>query len=245
MALTRDEVVATAVRLLDEVGLAGLTLRRLAKELGISAPTLYWHVRDKRELLDLMAERMIAEHRAGLPPLPAGLGWWEKVAELCRRQYFAMIAHRDGAQVVAGNRPTEGTLPLVDRWLGMWIEAGFPPEESLALILSVGNYIIGSALEYQAEADRARIRQDITALSQLDEARYPNLRRAIESRGHRPRDPHALFDYGLSLIIAGIRARHPDLSGKDADIAGPAAGGASGRGAARRSNVEHREARND
>jgi TetR/AcrR family tetracycline transcriptional repressor len=215
MALTREDVVTAAVRLLDEVGLAGLTLRRLAKELGISAPTLYWHVKDKRELLDLMAEHMIAEHRAGQPPLPDNLTWWEKATEMCRRQYFALIAHRDGAQVVAGNRPTEGTLPLVDRWLGMWIDAGFPPEEALALILSVGNYIVGSALEYQAEADRAKVRKDIAAISQLDKERYPNLKKAIACRGTKRRDPHALFEYGLNLLIAGIRARYPDLSDKD------------------------------
>jgi len=214
MALTRDEVVATAVKLLDEVGLAGLTLRRLAKALGISAPTLYWHVKDKRELLDLMADHMITEHRARQPPLSQGLDWWARVAELCRRQYYAMIAHRDGAQVVAGNRPTELTLPFVDRWLGLWIDAGFPPEEALALILSIGNYIIGSALETQAEADRAKVREDITAISQLRKARYPNLTRAIESRGSKPRDPHALFEYGLAVMIAGIRARHPNLSNK-------------------------------
>ena len=57
MAVTRDDVIHTAIQLLEEVGLDGLTLRRLATELGISAPTLYWHFRDKRELLDAMAAK--------------------------------------------------------------------------------------------------------------------------------------------------------------------------------------------
>ena len=215
MALTRDEVVATAIKLLDEVGLAGLTLRRLAKELGISAPTLYWHVKDKRELLDLMAERMIADHRARQSPLPPGSDWWDKVTEICRRQYYALIAHRDGAQVVAGNRPTEPMLPMIDRWLGLWLDAGFPPEEALALILAIGNYIIGSALEYQAEIDRAKVRGDIVTISQAGKARHANLMKAIRCRGSKPREPHALFEYGLVIFIAGIRARYPDLEGKD------------------------------
>ncbi|MCG6859337.1 MAG: TetR/AcrR family transcriptional regulator C-terminal domain-containing protein [Salaquimonas sp.] len=220
MALTRDEVVAAAIRLLDEEGLSGLTLRRLAKELGISAPTLYWHVKDKRELLDLMAERIIAEHRVKQPPLPDDMTWWQKVTELCRRQYFAMIAHRDGAQVVAGNRPTERMLPMIDRWIGIWIQAGIPPEEALALILAVGNYIIGSALEYQAEADRTKVRGDIVAISQAGKEQHPNLMNAINCRGSKPRDPHAIFEYGLTLLIAGIRARFPDLAnGEGKDVA--------------------------
>jgi TetR/AcrR family transcriptional regulator, tetracycline repressor protein len=55
MAVTRDQIVAAALAQLDEAGLDGLTLRRLAERLGIRAPTLYWHVRDKRELMDLVA----------------------------------------------------------------------------------------------------------------------------------------------------------------------------------------------
>ena len=55
VALTQEQVVKRAVDLMAEAGLEALTLRRLATELGVSAPTLYWHVRNKRELLDLMA----------------------------------------------------------------------------------------------------------------------------------------------------------------------------------------------
>jgi len=49
-------VVLVALKLLDEVGLDGLTLRRLAAELGVQAPALYWHFANKRELLDHMAQ---------------------------------------------------------------------------------------------------------------------------------------------------------------------------------------------
>jgi TetR/AcrR family tetracycline transcriptional repressor len=76
MTLTRDAVVDAAVELLGEVGLEGLSLRRLARELGVSAPTLYWHVADKRTLLDHVAQQVhrgvdhgVAgqRHRSSLP----------------------------------------------------------------------------------------------------------------------------------------------------------------------------------
>ena len=60
-----DDRVAVALDLLDEAGLDGLTLRQLAGRLGIRAPTLYWHVRDKRELLDLLAGAVMDEALAG------------------------------------------------------------------------------------------------------------------------------------------------------------------------------------
>ena len=122
------------------MGLDGLTLRRLATELGISAPTLYWHVKDKRELLDLMSEEMVRTAREKMPPFPHDLAWDEKIAEGMRRQYGAIIAYRDGARVVAGNRPTEASLPQIEQFLKLWVEAGFPPNEALAYILSLRRF---------------------------------------------------------------------------------------------------------
>ncbi len=59
--ITRDAVVAEAVRLLDEQGVDGLTMRKLGKALHVSAPTLYWHVRDREELLDLAYDSIFGE----------------------------------------------------------------------------------------------------------------------------------------------------------------------------------------
>lgn len=212
MALTRDDVITKAVEVLDRDGLDGLTLRRLAKELGISAPTLYWHVRDKRELLDLVAERITTGYRESLPPLPPGLEWWEIVAEGLRRQYHALISHRDAARVVAGNRPTTDSLPTVERWLGVWIAAGFSPEEAFGMVLAGGNYVLGSALEYQAEVERAEMPKKGIGALRAEVDKFPNLKRAIEARRAGRLDRHSVFEIGLSLFIAGVRARHAELA---------------------------------
>src|SRR5687767_6624523 len=59
--LDRDRITRAAVALLDEAGLAGLSTRRLATALGVQSATLYWHVRNKDELLDLVAETICAD----------------------------------------------------------------------------------------------------------------------------------------------------------------------------------------
>ena len=210
MAVTRDDVIHTAILLLQEVGLDGLTLRRLATELGISAPTLYWHVRDKRELLDLMADTMMIDHRAKQPPFPVGLEWWQVIAEGVSRQFDAIIAYRDGARVVAGNRPTPGALPMIERYLKVWIDAGFSPDEAIATLLSFGDFVVGSALEYQAENERQRLQTD-TDRADLWKAMeaYPILRAASAARALLPtRDS---FEHGLGLLIAGLRHRQAEL----------------------------------
>src|ERR1700749_541156 len=77
MPVNREQIVTVALDLLDEQGLAGLTLRELAARLGIRAPTLYWHVRDKRELLDLLAAAIMDEALAAWREPQPGQPWGE------------------------------------------------------------------------------------------------------------------------------------------------------------------------
>ena len=211
MALTQEQVVQRAVDLMAEAGLEALTLRRLATELGVSAPTLYWHVRNKRQLLDLMAEALAV--RAGRSTSPAhGQPWWEWLAERARLQFQVLTSHRDAALVVAGNRPTEATLPAVEQVLASLVTVGFPPAEALRVILSISNYVIGSAVERQAEAAREEDPEHDHRL--LEQARnLPNLRGALAVLG--PPGPSARddgFEHGLGLLLAGVRARHAELT---------------------------------
>lgn len=218
MAVTRDDVVGTAIQLLQEVGLDGLTLRRLATELGISAPTLYWHVKDKRELLDLMSEQMVLKAPEKMPPFPEGLPWDEKIAEGLRRQYESIIAYRDGARVVAGNRPTEASLPGIESFLKLWVDAGFPANEALAYILALGDFVTGCALEHQSELERRRVQPNdgrAEMWKHLDA--YPNLNAAVASRGGGARAAaqagraNSNFERGLNLMMRGLRLRHAEL----------------------------------
>lgn len=210
MALTQQQVVRRAIQLMAEAGLEALTLRRLATELGVSAPTLYWHVRNKRQLLDLMAEALVAQAGRSTAPAP-GQPWEEWLAERARRQWRALTSHRDAALVVAGNRPTEATLPDIEQVLASLVAAGFPPDEALRTILSIGNYVIGCAVEHQAEAAREPDpERDARLLEQA--AALPNLRAAIagvDRPGAAAGD--AGFEYGLGLLIEGVRARHAEL----------------------------------
>ena len=210
MTLTQEQVVKRAVDLMAEAGLDALTLRRLATELGVSAPTLYWHVRNKRELLDLMAEALVA--RAGHATSPApGQPWWEWLAERARLQFRALISHRDAALVVAGNRPNEASLPDIEEVLDSLVAVAFPPAEALRVILSIGNYVIGCAVERQAEEARtADPERDTRLLEQA--AALPNLRAAIAGVDRPgPAAGDAGFEYGLGLLIEGVRARHAEL----------------------------------
>ena len=219
MAITQEDVVRTAVRLLDEVGLEGLTLRRLGCELGVSAPTLYWHVRDKRALLDLVAEAIAVDHESPIRPAH-GQPWWGWLSDRAWQQYRALTAHRDAALVVAGNRPTQNSLPVVEQLIGSLVEVGFPPREALESILTLGHFILGSALEHRAELARETATEaDVEMAVRLrDAAEFPNLAGAFRCGTAFDGDStfqygDSTFRYGLALIVAGLRARHTELTG--------------------------------
>jgi TetR/AcrR family tetracycline transcriptional repressor len=212
VALTQEKVVRSAVDLLARVGLEALTLRRLATELGVSAPTIYWHVRNKRQLLDLMAEALVERTGRSTSPAP-GQPWWEWLSELARLQWRALTSHRDAALVVAGNRPTDTALPGIEQVVASLVAVGFPPAEALRTILSIGNYVIGCAVEHQAETTRdPDPERDARFLQRAGE--LPTLRAAIAGLDDPgPQAGDAGFEYGLALLISGARAHHAALAG--------------------------------
>jgi TetR/AcrR family tetracycline transcriptional repressor len=217
MAVTRDEIVAAALALLDETGLEGLTLRRLAERLGIRAPTLYWHVRDKRELLDLLSGAIMEQALAGWrEPLP-GQAWWDWLAGRARAMRAALLAHRDSALMLAGNRPTRPNLPGIERQLEVMTEAGFGPADALLGLLALNAYVIGEALDTQAEAGRT----DPQAGAPPADVAVPLILAAVgalEPFGSSDQR----FEYGLNLMITGLRARRHQADQDRADHgAGP------------------------
>src|SRR4030095_4577763 len=80
--LTRPTIVHTALELLDEVGLEGLTVRRPAAARGVQSPALYWHFRSKQQLLDQMADAII--QAAGMGPPHHGESWQDWLALAAR-----------------------------------------------------------------------------------------------------------------------------------------------------------------
>jgi TetR/AcrR family transcriptional regulator, tetracycline repressor protein len=209
MPVTREQIVAAALELLDEAGLDGLTLRQLAARLGIRAPTLYWHVRDKRELLDLLAAAILDQALAGWREPQPGQPWWEWLAARARVMRAALLAHRDSALMVSGNRPAESSLPGIERQLQALAGAGFEPRDGLLALLTLNAYVIGDVIDQQAEDGQHRPPADEPVAGTAPSAMgpggpYPLLRTAASGMS----SPDDRFEYGLGVLIDGLRARH-------------------------------------
>jgi TetR/AcrR family tetracycline transcriptional repressor len=211
--VSRAAIVSAALELLAETGLDGVSFRRIATRLGVSAPTLYWHVDSKRQLMDLMAEELV--HRTGTAydgPAP-GQPWWEWLRNDAQRMFDALIATRDAPRVLAGNRPSPDGFAGIERVLAVLVDAGLTPGQAQQTLFALGAYVIGSAVEWQAEAERAATQplpdpanDELNAVRARALADQPVLLAAITERLNSPHS--AAFEYGLDLLIDGLRARH-------------------------------------
>lgn len=211
MPLTQGAIVREAIALLDEEGIERLSLRRLAARLGVRAPTLYWHVRDKRELLDLMAAEMFREtfdsHRLPGPGQP----WEAWLADRARALRGALLLHRDSARVLAGNRPPPAALEQIEGAVGALVKTGFLAEDALRALVALGAFVMGEVLDTQGEAARqqAPLPADGLVRDERGEA-LALLSSALPAA--RGSGPEGRFEFGLALLIDGLRA-HLDRQG--------------------------------
>jgi TetR/AcrR family transcriptional regulator, tetracycline repressor protein len=151
MKVNRAIVVEAGLKLLNEVGLEPLTLRRLAKELKIQAPTLYWHFQSKEALIDAVATLVLAEGAPGLVPSKSANDWktWVNTFGIGLRQ--TLLKYRDGARVVAGSRLTDTVFMETTELIGSrLVEAGFSVRKAVVLLSTVYTFTISFVIEEQA-----------------------------------------------------------------------------------------------
>jgi AcrR family transcriptional regulator len=218
--LARDQIIDAAIRILDRDGPDGLSMRHLGTELDAGAASVYWHVKGKDDLLDLVADRVIGEVLAGLEP---AITWRDWMAAFARSMRRVLLAH-PGVAPVVGRRVGWGpnALLALERVFPLLAAEGF---DSTSSMLATTTLVGWTTMLVLAEAREAR---EGTWLAQ------PGILLAAEDRpgvaallrdGRLPTADER-FEYGLEVLLEGIEAR----PGRRAGGAGGVDPG-SGRGA--------------
>ncbi|GIL24937.1 TetR/AcrR family transcriptional regulator C-terminal domain-containing protein [Actinocatenispora comari] len=209
--LSRETIAAAGLRLLDDTGLDGLTMRAVAATLDVQAPALYWHIRNKQELLDAMAERIFVAVADGVHPPAAGVDWRQWSADVVRRLRRELLRHRDGARVLAGtdvsHPAVHGVIELTLRTL---TDAGFATRQAARAFPTLLHYTIGFTIEEQARAGEAYPENPYEPeriARTIDAARFPLTAASIGDMFDP--DPDAAFDEGLQVILTGMSALLP------------------------------------
>jgi len=218
VGVKQELIVRAALALLDEVGLEGLTMRRLATALKIQAPSLYWHFPNKQALLDGMADAIfgavsLPRNLKGKNPKgknPKGKSWDERLKAVFRAIRRAFLAHRDGARVFAGTYvPTDNVLRVVEAMMALMQEAGASPKLSSDGAFSLVYYVLGFTMEEQGLDPRTGGPLDLAnrqaKFANLAAMKYPSIHAALHRMFDNDLDDR--FKAGLDLLISGLKAR--------------------------------------
>ncbi len=138
--LDRPTIVRAAFAVLDEKGLDGLRLHLVAEHLGVQAPALYWHVRDKSELLGLMAKTI---WQSAARARPSVRGWRPLLDHYGRALRRTMLRRRDAARLCVIAPPIESPDVVADRLAAPLVAAGLDRRSALSHQAAVIAYTVG------------------------------------------------------------------------------------------------------
>ena len=214
MAIAKDQIVAAAIDLLNEVGIDQLTTRKLATRLGVAQPALYWHFKSKDVLLDAVNAEILARYHVVRRPR-AKDDWQTFTLAYARSARTALLSVRDGARINAGTRPTADQFADAEAALELYVAEGFSSEEAFNISLSIARYVVGFVLEEQGERARDAADEPAPDTDPLDEvAPFPLLSAALEPLTREGTiNTERAFEAGLGYMVAGIRA---SLAGRKA-----------------------------
>ncbi|MEU5445520.1 TetR/AcrR family transcriptional regulator [Streptomyces griseofuscus] len=198
--LSTDRIVRTARELVDREGLAAVSTRRLAAELGVSGPSLYNHFRTKDEILEAVADSVSA--LVDLSMLEDGRAWRTALHDWAVSYRAALRAHPNIVPVLArgpGRRPA--ALRVADAAYGAMVDAGWPPAQATSIGALMRYFIMGSALGSFAGGF-------VDDASAYDPADYPHLGQAHLLAEQQEKIDERAFETGLSALLDGLAQQY-------------------------------------
>jgi AcrR family transcriptional regulator len=185
--LHKRDVVDAATTLLDNYGIADLSMRRLARELAVTPGALYWHFANKQELLGAVADRILA----GVDDVSAD--WGARVAAICGQLRDALLSHTDGAELVSASFAAgqSEAMTQILAWLAdAAADAGVDAGHAAVAARTVLYYVLGFTADEQS-----RLQWDAAG------AHLPDEQSVLGA------DASRRFGFGVQLLIDGIAAR--------------------------------------
>ena len=198
--LARERIVAAAMKIIDAEGLDALSMRRLGTELGVNPMAAYHYVPNKAALYDLVLEAVMAgvDTETIDPALPSRRSAQAGGARLPRGDPRAPARH---PRPRTRSLRTASVLRPVEPMLGILYAAGLTPDEAMAAVDFIAQFVLGGAVGYYHHEfdDEAGEQREFEA---LDPAEFPNTIRMITEAHYL--GPDGEFEFGLDAVIHGL-----------------------------------------
>ncbi|MGW0433653.1 TetR/AcrR family transcriptional regulator [Micromonospora sp. NPDC003197] len=197
-SLSTAQLGAAALAVIDRDGLAGLTMRTVATELGMSTMALYRYVADREELAGLVVEQVLGA--IDTTPPSADLTWAEQIRIMVERIRGAVAAHPAAVPLTPLHRHRSVSIL---RWsetvLGILTEGGIDGARRVVALRALLSYVIGAVqLEHLGPLAGA----GTVAISELPRAEFPLM--AETARRARQIGPEEEFTAGLDILLRGL-----------------------------------------
>ncbi len=203
--LSRDRIVDAARTLVDAEGLAAVSTRRLAAELGVSGPSLYNHFRTKDQILEAVADSVSAQVDLSMFEADDARDWRTALHDWAVSYRAALRAHPNIVPVLArgpGHRPAG--LRLADAVFGSMVDAGWPPPQATSIGALMRYFVTGSALGSFAGG----FPDDEAA---YDPADYPHLGQAHLLAERQEIVDDRAFETGLTALLDGLAVQYEQV----------------------------------
>jgi AcrR family transcriptional regulator len=184
--LHRHDVVDKATQLLDDYGIADLTMRRLARELSVSPGALYWHFADKQALLGAVADRILEPAASAVDEAL----WSRRVVSICTALRNALLSSTDGAELVSASfaaGKSERIAEILTRLTDAAAAAGIDPPNAELAARTLVYYVLGFTVDEQS-----RLQWDAAG------AALPEAQSVLAD------DANTRFRFGVDLLVNGI-----------------------------------------
>ena len=206
--VSRDQILAAALRIVDANGLEQLTMRRLGAELAVDPMTIYRHVPDKTALFDGLVELLLAR-----VTLPGRTGQWADDFRAAAHAARATLLAHPNLIPLLGARP-QVTRPAFTLWeslTSILLDAGLSEEQAADGADCLGRLLIGHALAEAGQPPGGDVgggeEEHRQAQAALPAARYPALSRVQQA--NIVHDPGRIFELALDGLILALQAHHP------------------------------------
>jgi len=211
--LTRELIVAEALRLLDAAGVAGFSLPKLGRALGADPTAVYRHFGSKDDLVLAVADALIAESVAGMRPTDC----WVETLEQSSRQIRKIYLAHPAAASIASYRTTQGESEMraVNIIIDCVLRAGFEGRRAAEVYRAIGDFGLywsgGEASFMALDPDTQKRDQSAwtTAYLSADRVRYPAIHQIRDQLADVEADPDVIFETALSIFMSGLRAQAP------------------------------------
>lgn len=199
MALNKQHIIKVALELLNDSGLEGVTLRKLASRLDVKAPALYWHFKNKKALVNEMAETILQMEFHNLTGRKNNESWQDWLVKIFNRLRKALLSHTDGGRVVAGAHLSLTMADLSELAMKTLVDAGMSMRQSRLIILTATRFTFGHVIEEQTSVSEQEIQEfHFEPFHQ----KHPTLTASIEEYFSAGKTIDDLFNDGLRMIIS-------------------------------------------